>query len=224
MKLALGVVVLCLVGPGCQRDRAPGGGPAGHERGDCRPDKTCEPGLVCLSNLCVRPPPADCQAVADQLASIDLGNYAEPEDRAPVVARYKAACEAALVSKEEAQCLDKARNKWSAGQCVPRMFPELASSTTGDCAAIAGKTKAMMAKQAGYLNDPQMKTWFDRTMAVMQESCEQDQWPDFLKKCMLASDDGTTAMAQSCNQLMPPELQQKMQDRMTKAMQQLQRP
>lgn len=224
MKLALGVVALCLVGLGCQRDRAAGGGSvAGHERSDCRPDKTCDPGLLCLSNLCVRPPPADCQAVADQLASIELGNYAEPEDRAPVVAKYKAACEAALVSKEEAQCLDKANNKWSAGQCVPRMFPELASRSTGDCAGIVAKTKAMMEQQAGYLNDPKMKTWFDRTMAVMQESCEQDQWPDLLKKCMLASD-GTPAMTQNCNQQMPPELQQKMQARLTKAIQELQRP
>ena len=166
--------------------------------------------------------PGNCDDIAEQLASYELGNYAEPEDRAPIVAKYKAACEAAMVSKEEGQCLDKATNKWSAGQCVPRMFPELASSSTGDCAAIAAKTKAMMEKQAGSLNDPKMKTWFDRTMAVMQESCEQDQWPDLLKKCMLASD-GTTAMTQNCNQQMPPALQQKMQDRLTKAMQELQR-
>ena len=220
MKLA-GSLVLCVILLGCQRVPSVSGGTAGHERGDCRPDKSCEPGLICLSNLCVRPPPADCQAVADQLASIDLGNYAEPEDRAPVVAKYKAACDAALVSKEEAQCLDKARDKWSAGRCVPRMFPELASTSTGDCAAVVAKTKAVMAKQAAYLNDPKMKAWFDRTMAVMQESCEQDQWPDLLKQCMLASD-STTATAQNCNQQMPPALQEKMQARMTKAMQELQ--
>ena len=201
----------------------PGSATAGHERGDCRPDKTCDPGLVCLSNLCVRPAPADCQAVADQLTSIDLGNYAEPEARAPIVGKYKAACDAALVSKEEAQCLDKARDKWSAGQCVPRMFPELASSSTGDCAAIVARTRTAMAQQAAYLNDPKMKTWFDRTMAVMQESCEQDHWPDLLKKCMLASD-GTAATMQDCNQQMPPALQQAMQARMAKAMQELQHP
>jgi hypothetical protein len=190
MKLAAGVLALCLVGPGCQR----------------HPAAT-----------------AACPAVADQLTSIELGNYAEPEARAPVVARYQAACEAALVSPEEAQCLDKARDTWSAGQCVPRMFPELASSGAGDCAAIVTKTKAMMAKQAAYLSDPKMKTWFDKSMAVMQESCEQDQWPDLLKQCMLASD-GTPATMLHCNQQMPPALQQKMQARLTKAMQELPRP
>jgi hypothetical protein len=223
MKLAgiTGILALYVIFLGCQRGPAASGGSAGHERSDCRPDKSCEPGLLCLSNLCVRPPPADCQAVADQLASIELGNYAEPEDRAPTVAKYKSACDAALVSKEEAQCLDKAHDKWSAGRCVPRMFPELASSSPGDCAAVVARTKAMMAKQAAYLNDPKMKAWFDRTMAVMQESCEQDQWPDFLKQCMLASD-GTAATAQNCSQQMPPALQEKLQARMTKAMQALQ--
>jgi hypothetical protein len=221
MKLAAGLVVLCLVGVGCQRDRA--AGPAGHERSDCRPGKICDPGLICLSDLCVRPPAADCQAVAEQLTSIELGNYAEPDARAPLVARHKAACDAALVSKEEAQCIDKARNQWSASRCVPRMFPQLAPGTGGDCAAVVAKTRAMMENQATYLNDPKMKAWFDRTMSVMQESCEQDQWPEALKKCMLAAG-RTAAASQACNQQMPPELQQKMQQRLSKAMQELPRP
>jgi hypothetical protein len=187
MKLA-GVVVICLVGPGCRR-----------------------------------PPHADCSAVADQLASIELGNYAEPEARAPIVAKYKAACDTALVSQDEAQCLDKARDRWGAGQCVPRMFPELASSSSGDCAAIIAKTKAMMAKQATYLSDPSMKKWFDLSMQIMQQSCEQDHWPDALKACVMGSDGTPTAM-QACNQQMPPALQQALQQRLTKAMQAQQRP
>ena len=201
----------------CGRDRATEVA-AGHERGDCRPDRTCDPGLLCLSNLCVRPPPASCQAVAEQLASIELGNYAEPEARAPVVARYRSACEAAMVSREEGQCLDNARDRWSAAQCVPRMFPDLAASSTGDCSAIVSRVRAAMQKQANYLGDPRMKTWFDRTLSVMQESCEQDHWPDALKKCMLAGD-GLAAMTQACAQQTPPALQQRLQERLNKAMQ-----
>jgi hypothetical protein len=221
MKLAVGLWMLCLVVPGCQRDRPPSVEASGHERGDCRPDKACDPGLVCLSNLCVRPPPADCQAVAEQITSIELGNYAEPEARAPVVAKYKAACDAALVSKEESQCLDRARDKWSAGQCAPRMFPELASTSSADCSAIVARTRAAMANQARYLNDPSMKKWFDRSMDVMQQSCTEDHWPDSLKRCLLASA-GTPATTQACNQQMPPTLQQAMQARLTKAMQEMQ--
>jgi hypothetical protein len=206
-----------LAAAACRRDRSAAVA-AGHERGDCRPDRSCDTGLLCLSNLCVRPPAASCQAVAEQLTSIELGNYAEPETRAPVVVRYKAACETAMVTKEEGQCLDKARDKWSAGRCVPRMFPELASVSTGDCAAIVERVRVAMAKQATYLTDPKMKGWFDRTTAIMQESCTQDHWPDSVKKCMLDGD-AVLLNAQACNQQMPPALQQRLQDRLTQAMQ-----
>jgi hypothetical protein len=212
---ALGLVA------GCRGHRAAETGgdiEAGHERGSCRPDRTCDVGLLCLSNLCVRPPAADCQDVGEQLASTDLGNYAEPEDRAPVVARYKAACEAAVLSRDEQQCLDRTRDRWSAARCAPRMFPDLASSSTGDCGAIVARIRAVVQKQASYLSDPRMKNWFDRTMTVLQESCEQDRWPDALKKCMLAGDE-LAAMTQACNQQTPPALRQKLQDRLNQAMQ-----
>jgi hypothetical protein len=213
LAIALG---LAIASAGCARDHSTAA-VLGRERSDCRPDKSCDTGLICLSNLCVRPPPANCQAVAEQLTSIDLGNYAEPEDRAPVIARYKAACETAMVTKEEGQCLDKAREKWSAGVCVPRMFPELASSSTGDCAAIVDRVRAAMVKQASYLSDPKMKGWFDRTIAILQESCAQDHWPDSVKQCMLQSD--AASLTTACNQQMPPALQQRLQERLTQAMQ-----
>lgn len=201
---------------GCSRERA-AEVEAGRERGNCRPDRTCDVGLLCLSNLCVRPPAADCQDVGEQLASFDLGNYAEPEDRAPVVARYKAACEVAALSRDEQQCIDRTRDRWSAAQCAPRMFPDLASSSI-DCGAIVARVRAATQKQAAYFSDPRMKTWFDRTMTVMQESCEQDRWPDALKKCMLAGDE-LAAMTQACNQQTPPALRQRLQERLSQAMQ-----
>jgi hypothetical protein len=214
--LALAITAVLGLAAGC-RDRAPEV-EAGRERGSCRPDRTCDVGLLCLSNLCVRPPAADCQDVGEQLASIDLGNYAEPEDRAPVVARYKAACEAAVLSRDEQQCLDRTRDRWSAARCAPRMFPDLASSSVGDCGAIVARVRAATQNQASYFSDPRMKTWFDRTMAVMQESCEQDHWPDALKKCMLAGDE-LAAMTQACNQQTPPALRQRLQERLNQAMQ-----
>src|SRR4051794_10101972 len=91
---------------GCQRTaeeaaatRGSGAGSsrAGAERADCRPDRSCNPGLLCLSDLCVRPPAADCTAVAESLASLELGNYAPREQRATVVAAKRAACETAMV-------------------------------------------------------------------------------------------------------------------------------
>jgi hypothetical protein len=206
-----------LVVAACQSNR-PTDAALGHERADCRPDRSCDPGLICLSNLCVRPPGASCPDVGELLASLELGDRAEPETRAPVVARYKAQCDALLVTKDEQQCLDKARDKWAAARCVPRMFPDLGSSSSGDCAPIVGRMRAAMTRQAAYRSDPAMTTWFDRTLAVVQESCEHDAWPDALKKCLLASD-GMAAITQTCQQQMPPALQQQLQDRMTRVMQ-----
>src|SRR5687767_15742223 len=138
-RFALLVIVVfgCAKGGGSR-------GVAGTERGDCRSaEPKCETGLLCLSNLCVRPPPADCTNVADTLASIDLGNYAEPEERQPVVAKYKAACDKAYVSKEQGECIDKVKDKWSAAQCAPNMFPEITASK-GDCEKVASKVEAVM--------------------------------------------------------------------------------
>jgi len=69
--------------------------------------------------------PADCDEIAEQLASYELGNYAEPEDRAPVVDRHRAVCQREGVSRDETTCLDKAKSKVAAARCVPRLFPDV---------------------------------------------------------------------------------------------------
>jgi hypothetical protein len=69
--------------------------------------------------------PADCAPIAEQLASWELGNYAEPEDRAPVIERYKHRCDEASIGVDEAACLDKAKSKYAAAKCAPRLFPEI---------------------------------------------------------------------------------------------------
>lgn len=213
MRLAL-VFVVAL---GCAKANR---GTPGTERADCNAGK-CNSGLLCLSNVCVRPPPADCTDVAEGLASLDLGNYAEPEERSPVVAKYKAACEKAYVSKEEGECLDKARDKWSAGQCAPRMFPEMASTASGDCKQVAARVESLMKQQVQGVNDPQMQSWFATTVRVMQQSCEEDHWPDAVKKCILAAPDASGAdPMQACNQQFPPALQTKLQERLASAMRQ----
>ncbi|HSD90206.1 MAG TPA: hypothetical protein VLB44_21895, partial [Kofleriaceae bacterium] len=42
-------------------------------------------------------PPGDCAAVAETLASIELGNYADPAVRTPVVAKKRELCTSAHV-------------------------------------------------------------------------------------------------------------------------------
>jgi hypothetical protein len=194
-------------------------GAIGAERGDCRPDKTCDPNLLCLSNLCVRPPPADCQDVAETLASIELGNYAEPETRAPVIAKYKSDCDRLYVTKEEGKCLEPARDAWTAASCVPRMFP--AYSGKQSCAEVLKKIETTVQKQNPTIaSDPQAKAYFEATMHSVQDSCQQDAWPAELKQCLLEQDLYSGNPTESpCNPKIPPGLQQKLQERIAKAMQ-----
>jgi hypothetical protein len=227
MKLGMVLVVVSVCALGCSKEAPSSGGPGaasdrpalGKERGDCKTGKVCDPGLLCLSNLCVRPPPADCQVVADQLASMDLGNYAEAEERAPVVANYKEACEKAYVSKEQGECIDKATTKFSAMECAAQMFPETRSTGRGDCPMVIAKIRASMQQTYANVNDPQTQQMMAKAMTATQQSCEQDGWPDALKKCVLATANGVDGMG-ACNQQMPPALQQKMAERMTAMMQQ----
>jgi hypothetical protein len=194
----------------------------GKERADCRPDKTCDPGLLCLSNLCVRPPPADCTSVGETLASFELGNYAPVEERAPVVAKYKAQCEKVYVTKEQGQCLDKTRDKWSAAQCAPALFPELAVAG-GECRLLAAKMDHFLERQWAANKNDYMTKYRAAMVATLRDSCEQDHWPVELTKCGLTADLSRNAqsMPYECNQLMTPELQQKMQQRLAEAMQKI---
>jgi hypothetical protein len=123
----------------------------------------------------VRSAAADCTVVSETLASLDLGNYAEPEERAPVVAKYKASCEKTYVSKEEGECLDKARDKWTAGQCAPRMFPEMTAKGT-DCKQVTAKIESAM-KQTQGMDNPQMAQFLETTVRVVGQSCVEDAWP-----------------------------------------------
>jgi hypothetical protein len=70
-------------------------------------------------------PTGDCDAVAEDMASYELGNYAEPDQRAPAVEKYRAMCRDVKVTKEQSACLAKATNKLAAARCAPAMFPDI---------------------------------------------------------------------------------------------------
>lgn len=215
--MRMGSVWVLLVVAACQNGAAERPTP-GTERGDCRADQSCDVGLWCLSNLCVRPPPADCTAVAETLTSLELGNYAPVEERAPKVAKYKASCTSLRISKEEGVCLDKVRDTWSAAQCVPRLFPESKPSAQ-DCGKVEAKIREVMAPQvATYDQNPQMKKYYETALVVMRQSCEQDRWPKAFIDCALANAQPGDMNFYACQQQIPPALQQKLAERLQTAM------
>jgi len=61
------------------------------------------------------------------------------------------------------------------------------------------------------------KVMIAKMMPVMQASCVEDHWPATLTQCIVASKPGDLSALQSCNTLMPKDLQAKLQKRMMMA-------
>jgi hypothetical protein len=152
-------------------------------------------------------PLADCKLVAETMASYELGNYAPPEQRAPIVQAAREACTRARVTVDEAACIVAAADGFSAKSCVRRMFPELASSADrGECQKVVDKIRAGMPAIDGRLQG-----WADEEFAIEVRACIEDAWPDALKTCLLGN--APTACT------FPPALQAKLQQRITEAFQ-----
>ena len=193
------------------------GSSAGGERQRCRAAKgdapACAPGLVCMSDLCVRPPTADCDAVADALVSIELGNYAEPSAREALKPAKRALCAQQRVSADELACLRKATDAWAAATCVPRLYPHAESA---DCTPVMAKLRGLLDRQIG--SDPAMKPMFEKIMTVMSRSCVEDEWPEGFRRCILASDGNDVKSLDRCEVAMPAALKDKLQKRISGAL------
>ncbi|HSD90500.1 MAG TPA: hypothetical protein VLB44_23405, partial [Kofleriaceae bacterium] len=151
---------------------------AGTERGDCRPDHTCDTGLLCLSDLCVRPPAADCAAVAEIIASFELGNYAPRDKRDAMLGQKKAMCEAQRLSKDDQKCIVDAKDKWAIVKCAPAMYPELASTNQGsgatDCEAVVATLTRIIQTQmsaTGGGQDPMTQKMIGLATQAVRSSC-----------------------------------------------------
>ena len=92
-----------------------------------------------------------------------------------------------------------------------------------DCGRVADAIRAAYtdAQKATFQSQPKMARWFETTQRIVRESCEQDRWPESVKQCAVAARPGDPQALATCNQAMPADLQQKMQDRMVAAMKSL---
>lgn len=119
---ALSTLALLTVAAACAATDEPD---RGAERAPCRADGSCDVGLECWSELCVRPPGADCAAVARRLAAYRVGNYATAEQIAPVVADLTGQCQRVHLSAREGRCLTDAPDEDTLLECPRRLLPEL---------------------------------------------------------------------------------------------------
>ncbi|HUQ03181.1 MAG TPA: hypothetical protein VM261_11850 [Kofleriaceae bacterium] len=172
MRISLALCAVLSIA-GCKASTKESGPPAGQERGDCRPDGACAPGLQCLSNLCVRPPPADCKAVAEQLSFILLDNYTPREQRTAFMEEARRQCDAAHLSADDGECLTRAKTRVELRDCPVPLG-------VGDCKKITAHLEAM-AKTGSV--DAYLVTGADRIVT----RCKSEAPSLAFEQCVLAA-------------------------------------
>ena len=164
----VGVLVLVAAVAGC-KEGAAGSGKEGAERGACYGNGTCNDGLVCLSDLCVKPPGADCAKVAEKLGGMFLGNYAPRAERDAFLAATRDECIANDLTKEEGDCILGATHRNALSRC-PKVIG------AGDCTKIVAHLDTLR-------TDPYLRTTAD----TLQSRCKNETPSKGLEACVLAA-------------------------------------
>jgi hypothetical protein len=174
--MTLATLAAAALAVGCGRaggDRAAPAPAAGTERGACRPDRSCDRGLQCLSDLCVRPPSADCAKVGEALSYLLLDNYAPAETRAALAADVSRQCQEQGLSADEGACLARAQSRADLRAC-----PKVVG--LGDCARIRAHLERMRGDSAV---DAYLVTGADRVIA----RCRSESPTLAFERCVLAA-------------------------------------
>jgi hypothetical protein len=180
--------------------------------------------LLALVGACQRvdksAAPADCSRVGEALATFEIGNYATPEQRAPLVAKHKAGCESARVTTDEATCLGNAKDTWAAKACLPRMFPADAPTAgrSPECATVASRMRAAVMKEVGD-GGSAAAAQMAKLMPIIQAACNEDHWPQAILKCFVDGTPGDMNVFTACSNQLPKPLQDKLAQRFQAALQ-----
>jgi hypothetical protein len=173
--------LVLLVASSCTYDIVPR---PGEERTICRKDGTCDPGLECWSERCVRPPAADCRAVAERLASVRLGNYAPREQREPTIGEIQALCQKERVSKKEGRCLLEAPTEDALAACPRPVLPELAGDKEG-CTRMTEHALDLLRRDTP--QDVEMAMLIGiagKVSTVIIDQCVSHRWSPIAVRCL----------------------------------------
>jgi hypothetical protein len=157
----------------CRRTASKPATPAGQERGPCRSDRTCDPGLTCLSELCVRPPAADCAKVGEHVAYLLLDNYAPREERDAVRTDVTRQCQELGLSAADGACVLAVKSRGELRSC-PRVVG------LGDCPRIVAHLDSIRSKSGV---DAYLVTGADRLIA----RCRNEAPTLAFERCVLAA-------------------------------------
>jgi hypothetical protein len=151
---------------------------AGAERGPCYGNGTCNDGLICLSELCVRPPPADCAKVAQKVGQLTLGNYAPRDQRAQFETQITNECKNAFLTKEQGQCIIDAASVGALAQCEKPLG-------MADCDRIMAHVQKVAA------NDQEINQYLARGPEEFARECKRMGLTRADENCILAATDAS---------------------------------
>lgn len=148
---------------------------AGAERGPCYGNGTCNDGLICLSDLCVRPPPADCAVVARKVGHLTLSNYAPRDERAAFESNMVTECKNAHLTKDEGECITRATRVSELMKCPKPLG-------LGSCARIVAHIQKNFSSA-----DKDMARFLERGTDKLIEECNKQGITSADEACIMAA-------------------------------------
>jgi hypothetical protein len=130
-------------------------------------------------------PEPTCELVAETLVSLELGNYADPEERAPKVAMQQKRCEGMKLSRDDRQCVVDSYDKTSVAYCVPALFPkepQPKALSKVECDAITKQMSVNLTNQMTAQRIADQRVW-ERQLLVASEACMADRWNAAMGQC-----------------------------------------
>ncbi len=186
----------------------------GAERGPCYGNGTCDPGLVCYSDRCVRPPGADCAKVAEKLSGYRLDNYAPKDERLRVIGEIDKLCRDAQLTEDEGACITGAHGRSEIAACPRPLLPELAGDPTGCGDFGAHVTRLFFEKMVADGASRSLLAKYEVELTeTLDRSCRDDGWNDTGKRCVLDA----TSMRDAdngCDDLIPKDVKDRVQARL----------
>ncbi|MBA3501351.1 MAG: hypothetical protein M4D80_37455 [Myxococcota bacterium] len=178
-------------------------------------EERTRPELVPPSPTQVAPEPT-CNLVAEALVSLELGNYADPEERAPKIAVEERRCVAMKLSREDRQCVVESYDRTSVAYCVPKLFPKEPQPQPVGAARCDMVAKQMMTRLDAQLRQqrvPDQRVW-ERQLLAAIDACRADRWNEQMAQC---AEYYVPMNAATCADVQPTGMWKRLEARLVKA-------
>lgn len=163
-----------------------------------------------------RPPEPTCTLVGETLASFELGNYADPEERAPKVAAETQRCTAMRLTRDDRQCIVDSYDRTSVAYCVPALFPNepvARALEPAECNAIAKQMTQNLDAQLRSRQVPDQRVW-ERQLLAAIDACRGDRWNEAMGQCAISY---VPLNTQVCAYIQPHAMYKRLEARLAKA-------